>query len=105
MDREKKEGEIVIDFDYDSFKYEYEKNNERQISFIIYKTNRNAFIFNMLQNEAILLWEGQEYVIKSTNLKSDNITLSNEIVAKHIFMDFQDQYIEKKLENEELKKE
>lgn len=105
MDRKKKEGEIVIDFDYDSFKYEYEKNNERQISFTIYKTNRNTFVFNMLQNEAILIWEGQEYVIKSTNLKSDNITLSNEIVAKHIFMDFQYHYIEKDLENEELNSE
>src|SRR5699024_12704444 len=99
MDREKKEGEIVIDFDYDSFKYEYEKNNERQISFNIYKTNRNAFVFNMLQNEAILIWEGQEYVIKSTNLKSDNIMLSNEIVNKNIFMYLQDNYIEKRIRN------
>lgn len=105
MDREKKEGEIVIDFDYDSFSYEYEKNNERQISFTVYKTNSNAYVFNMLQNEARLLWEGQEYVIKSTNLKSDNIMLSNEIVAKHIFMDFQDHYIEKDLENEEINNE
>lgn len=105
LDREKKNGEIVIDFDYASFKYEYEKNNERQISFTIDKTNVNSHVFNMLKNEARLLWEGQEYVIKSTNLKSDNIMLSNEIVAKHIFMDFQDHYIDKDLENEEINNE
>lgn len=89
MDRKRTMGEILIDFDYSSFKYEYEKNNERQISFTALKTNHNADVFNMLQNEAILKWKGQEYIIKSTSVKSNNITLTNDIVGKHIFMEFQ----------------
>lgn len=47
-------AETVVDYDYGSFKYEYEKNNERSISLTAYKTTRNADIFDSLLNEAIL---------------------------------------------------
>lgn len=89
-------GEILTDFDIGSFKYEYEKNNERSISFTAYKSSNNADIFDSLVNEAIVNWKGQDYVIKSTAVKSNNVLLSNEVVAKHIFLDFQNHYIEKK---------
>ncbi|WP_436883659.1 prophage endopeptidase tail family protein [Mammaliicoccus sciuri] len=102
MDRKRTMGEILIDFDYSSFKYEYEKNNERQISFTALKTNHNADVFNMLQNEAILKWKGQDYIIKSTSVKSNNLMLTNDIVGKHIFMEFQNHYIDKDIENEEM---
>ena len=102
LDRKRTMAEILIDFDYSSFKYEYEKNNERQISFTAYKTNMNADVFNMLQNEAILQWKGQDYIIKSTSVKSDNLTLVNEVVGKHIFMEFQNHYVDRDLENEEM---
>src|SRR5699024_1225054 len=102
LDRKRTMAEILIDFDYSSFKYEYEKNNERQISFTAYKTNMNADVFSMLQNEAILQWKGQDYIIKSTSVKSDNLTLVNEVVGKHIFMEFQNHYVDKDLENEEM---
>lgn len=102
MDREEKTGEILVDFDYSTFKYEYERNNERQLTLTAIKTNTNADVFNMLQNEAILLWKGQKYVIKSTSVKSDNYTIVNEIVAKHIFMEFQNHFIDKDIESEEL---
>ena len=105
MDRKRTTGEILIDFDYSSFKYEYEKNNERQISFTALKTNYNADVFNMLQNEAILIWKGQEYIIKSTSVKSNNLMLTNDIVGKHIFMEFQNHYIDKDLESEEINSE
>ncbi len=102
QDRKGTRGEILIDFDPSSFKYEYEINNERSISFTAYKTNMNADVFNMLQNEAIVLWKGQKYVIKQTQIKSDNTMLTVEVTAKHIFMEFQNHYILKDLENEEL---
>lgn len=95
-------GEIVTDFDFDSFKYEYEKNNERSISFTIYKTNHNSDIFDNLLNEMLLEWKGQTYVIKSTAIKYDGSIVTNEVVAKHIFMEFQNHYIQKDLESEEL---
>lgn len=105
QDRQETRGEILIDFDPSSFKYEYEINNERSISFTAYKTNVNADVFNMLQNEAIVLWKGQKYVIKQTQIKSDNTMLTVEVTAKHIFMEFQNHYILKDLENEEMNSE
>lgn len=95
-------AEILTDFDFGSFKYEYEKNNERSIAFTIYKTSTNADLFDNLLNEMLLEWKGQEYVIKSTSIKYDGAIVSNEITAKHIFMEFQNHYIQKDLENEEM---
>ena len=97
QDRQGTRGEILIDFDPSSFKYEYEINNERAVSFTAYKTNVNADVFNMLQNEAIVLWKGQKYVVKQTQIKSDNTMLTVEVTAKHIFMEFQNHYILKDL--------
>ena len=102
QDRKGTKGEILTDFDPASFKYEYEKNNERSITFTAIKTNVNADIFNMLQNEAIILWKGQKYVIKQSTIKSDNLMLTVDVTAKHIFMEFQNHYILKDLENEEM---
>src|SRR5699024_9762120 len=44
----------------------------------------------------------QKYVIKQTQIKSDNTMLTVEVTAKHIFMEFQNHYILKDLENEEV---
>ena len=50
----------------------------------------------------LLEWKGQMYVIKSTAIKYDGSIVTNEVVAKHIFMEFQNHYIQKDLESEEL---
>lgn len=95
-------GEILSDVDFGSFKYEYEKNNERSISFKAYKTNENWDLFNMIQNENLLIWKSQTYIIKLTELGYENGLVFNDIVAKHIFMEFQNHYIEKNIESESL---
>ena len=98
-------GEIITDFDFESFQYDYEKNGERSIGFNIYKTNMNYDIFESLLNEMILEWDKQDYIIKSTSLKYDGINVVNEVEAKHIFMEFQKHYIPKDLESEEINSE
>lgn len=98
-------GEILTDVDLGSFKYVYEKNGDRSVSFTTYKTNGNSDIFDMLVNENIIQWQGQDYVIKSTSLDYDDRTVSNEIEAKHIFMEFQNHYIEKDIEDETMNSE
>ena len=98
-------GEILTDVDLDSFKDNYEKNGDRSVSFMAYKTSGNADIFDMLVNENIIQWQGQDYVIKTTSLSYDDRTVSNEIEAKHIFMEFQNHYIEKDIEDESLNSE
>ncbi|MDN6251280.1 MAG: phage tail protein [Tetragenococcus koreensis] len=98
-------GEILTDFDFGSFKYEYEKNNERSISFTIFKTTQNTDIFENLLNEMLLQWQGQDYVIKSTSIQYDGAIVSNEVMAKHVFMEFQNHYINKDIESEEINNE
>ena len=95
-------AEIVTGIDFGSFKYEYEENNERSINFTIIKDSQNSDIFESMLNEMLLEWKGQTYSIKSTSLKYDGGVVTNEIVAKHIFMEFQNHYIQKDLENEEM---
>lgn len=95
-------GEMLTDYDLGSFKYEYEINNERSISFTAFKASGKEDIFDMLVNENYIIYEGQYYVIKSTSLKYDSQTVLNDIVAKHIFMEFQNHFVDKDIESEEL---
>lgn len=98
-------GEILTDYDFDSWKLNYERNNERSIEFTVYKTSMNRDLFDFLLNEMLLEWEGQNYVVKSTSIKYDGLNVMNEITAKHIFMEFQNHYIQKDLEDEKLNNE
>ncbi|MDC6328281.1 prophage endopeptidase tail family protein [Staphylococcus auricularis] len=102
VDRNNDFAEIINDFDFGSFKYEYEINGGRSISFVAYKTSNNADIFNGLLNENYILWKGQKYVIKSTELKYENAVITNEVVAEHISMEFQNHFVDKDLEDEEM---
>ncbi|MCM3482244.1 MAG: prophage endopeptidase tail family protein [Staphylococcus warneri] len=95
-------AEILTDYDYDTFKYEYEKNNERSISLTAYKSSGNEDIFDMLVNENYIIENGQYYVIKSTSLKYDSQMVLNDVIAKHIFMDFQNHYVDKDISKETL---
>src|SRR5699024_11002776 len=53
----------------------------------------------MIQNENILTWMGQDYIIKTTNPKSNNVTLLNDVFATHIMYEFQGHYVPKKEED------
>lgn len=100
-----KEGtyaEILNDIDYSTFKYDYEKNNERSLTFTIYKTNLNEDIFNNVKNEMYVIYQTQMFVIKSTAVKYDGVMISNEVTAKHIFMEFQNHYIDKDIDDEQM---
>ena len=98
-------AEILTDIDLSSFKYTYSKNEERQLEFTAYRTNRNYDVFDMLVNEAYLKFEGQYFVIKSTALKHDNQVVSCEVTAKHIFMETQNWYVNKDITDESLNSE
>lgn len=95
-------GEPITDYYYDSFEYTYSLNSDRAISFKVLKTNVNRDAFDLIQNEAVLIWEGQRYVIKSTELDSQDNMVVCTVEAPHIMTEFQHHYIEKDLENEEL---
>src|SRR5699024_208551 len=98
-------AEVLIDFDLSSFKYENEDNNSRSISLTALKTNLNSDIYDMVQNESILFFRGQQYAINTTDPNSDNITLMNDIKEHHITHEFQNTYLAKDLESEEMNNE
>ena len=93
--REGTYGEILVDYDFASFSYTYERNGERSIKFTAYKTSRSADIFENIVNEALIEYEGQDFAIKSTSIKQDGIYITNEVEASHISLEFQDHYIPK----------
>ena len=92
------------------FSYSYLKESKSKsvnispnVPFLFFNINAsNSFTFDNVLNEMLLEWKGQMYVIKSTAIKYDGSIVTNEVVAKHIFMEFQNHYIQKDLENEEL---
>ena len=95
-------AEVFTDYDPDTFQYEYEINNERSITFTAYKASGREDIFDMLTNENYIIYEGQYFVIKSSAIKYDTQVITNDIIGKHIFMEFQNHFIDKDVENEEL---
>ena len=98
-------SELLLDFFYESFSYEYERNNSRSVSFTAYMTSHNKDVYNMLQNESFVEYEGQTYVIKNTNPKMNGNIHTNEVTAHHIMYEFQNHYISKDIVNEELNNE
>lgn len=49
-----------------------------------------------------VVYQTQTYVIKSTAIKYDGVMISNEVTAKHIFMEFQNHYIDKDVDDEQM---
>lgn len=100
-----KMSELLLDFAYDTFVYEYERNNTRQISFTAYKTSKNEDVFNMLQNESYIEYQGQRYVIKDANASYNGLLFIKEITAFHIMYEFQNHFVSKDITSEELNEE
>ena len=98
-------SELLLDFYYESFSYEYERNSSRTVSFTAYMTSHNKDVYNMLQNESFVEYEGQTYVIKNTNPTINGNIHTNEVTAHHIMYEFQNHYISKDIVNEELNNE
>ncbi|MBC1547105.1 hypothetical protein HCJ27_08275 [Listeria sp. FSL L7-1435] len=88
MDKEVEE--ILTDIDYGSFSYDYEKNTSRSISFTVNKTKQNANTFDLVGNEAILTYQGQQFVIKKCAPKAIGNTISKQVTAQHISYTVQD---------------
>ena len=95
-------SELLLDFAYDTFKYEYERNNTRQISFIAYKTSKNEDVYNLLQNESFIDYQGQRYVIKNASPSFDGVIHTKEVTATHIMFEFQNHYVSKDVDSETI---
>ena len=84
--------EILIDIDYNSFSYDYEKNTSRQLSFTVYETLYNKFSFDLLTGDAIIVYLGQDYVIKQCTPRVVGKWQTKDITAVHVSFTVQDHY-------------
>lgn len=89
-DKNNRFEEILIDIDYSSLKYEYEKNSTRSLSFTAIRTPFNSFSFDMLVNESIVIYQGQEYIVKLPPPKVIGNVYTKDVQAYHISFGVQD---------------
>lgn len=76
--------EILIDFDYSSFDYEWSKNASRSISFTAYRTPFNSFSFDLLNVEGVIHYRGQQYIIKQCTPNVFGNEYAKDVMAMHI---------------------
>lgn len=91
-DREGLYEEILIDIDYNGFSYDYAKNTSRQITFTVFQTNYNKFSFDLLSGDAVIVYDGQEFIIKQCTPKVVGALQTKDITAAHISFTVQDHY-------------
>ncbi|WP_239255433.1 phage tail protein [Listeria ilorinensis] len=89
-DYDGKAEELLIDFDYGSFSYSYEKNASRQITFDAYRTDFNSYSYDLLQVEATITYQGQEYVVKQCDPSLVDNVERKAVTAYHVTYTFQD---------------
>ncbi|MBC1886601.1 phage tail protein [Listeria seeligeri] len=82
--------EILIDIDYESFSYDYEKNTSRSISFNVVKSKNNEASFDVIGNEAIIIYNGQQFVVKKCIPKVIGVEYTKQVTAQHICYTIQD---------------
>ena len=76
--------EILTDVDYGGFSYDYELNATRQLTFRVFKTPYNEFAYSLLINEAVVIYQGQEFVIKKCLPNITGQSETKDITAIHV---------------------
>jgi hypothetical protein len=82
--------EILVDFNADDFAEEWQKNSTWSVNFSVTKTKRNAYAFDMMQQESMICLDGQWFVIKQLEPTASGKVLSKSITANHIYFTCQD---------------
>lgn len=82
--------EILVDFDPDSFTEAWQQNQAWAVTFTAIKTQRNAFAFELLQNENTVTYKGQQFVIKDCEPQATGAVLTKQVTANHVMFTCQD---------------
>ncbi|WP_318766581.1 prophage endopeptidase tail family protein [Lactiplantibacillus carotarum] len=82
--------EILNGIDYASFGYNYQQNQSRDLSFTVYKIPGNEFAYQLVTNEATVLYHGQQFVIKDCTQIQGGYLYNKQVTAHHISLQFQD---------------
>lgn len=82
--------EILVDFDPDTFTEAWQQNQAWSISFTAIKTARNAYSYDLLQNENTVIYNGQTFVIKDCEPQATGSVLTKAVTANHVMFTCQD---------------
>lgn len=87
---EKTKKEILVDFNKDSFFENWQQNETWEVSFDVSRTELNSYTFDLIDYESTVLFNGQEFVIKSMELSGVGAKITKNVTATHIFYTIQD---------------
>jgi murein DD-endopeptidase MepM/ murein hydrolase activator NlpD len=94
--------ELIVDYNLESLSIEYSLNDNRGITFEIPKTKRNAFLYDKILPDMLLIWEDQYYTIITSDEAASGNQRTKTVEAKHIFMESQYIYIERDLSKDKI---
>lgn len=94
--------ELVTDYNLETLSIDYSLNDNRSITFEIPKTERNAFIYERILPDMLLIWEDQYYTIITSDETASGDMRTKSVEAKHIFMETQYIYIERDLSKDKI---
>jgi Prophage endopeptidase tail/Prophage endopeptidase tail N-terminal domain len=86
------QGQTEALTDYKDLTRKRRVNGERSLSFLLLKTERNADAFDLVQEESIIEYDGEEYRIKKIEERLIGNTPVKQVEAQHVFFDIIDVY-------------
>lgn len=87
---EKTKKEILVDYNKDSFFENWQQNETWEVSLDVTKTEENSYAFDLVDYENSILFNGQEFIIKSMTTSGEGAQVTKSITATHIYYTIQD---------------
>ncbi|EGP5600643.1 hypothetical protein DUI34_03290 [Enterococcus faecium] len=89
---EQTKEEILVGYDKDSFCEIWQQNETWEISLTISKNEQNEEIFDLVEHESSIIFNGQQFVIKQMKRYVLGAQVKKDITATHIYYTVQDGY-------------
>ena len=89
---EQTKEEILVGYDKGSFYENWQQNETWEIGFAVTSNSLNQEVFDLVEYESSVFYNGQEFVIKEMTRKALGQLLTKQVVATHIYYTVQDGY-------------
>lgn len=87
---EKTKKEILVDYNKDSFFENWQQNETWEVSLDVTKTEVNSYAFDLVDYENSVLFNGQEFIIKSMTTSGEGAQVTKSVTATHVYYTIQD---------------
>lgn len=84
--------EILVDYDKGSFFENWQENETWEVGFSVLKTQRNEPVFDQLDYESTIIFDGEEFVVKGMTTSGVGAQALKNITATHVYYTVQDGY-------------